>query len=54
MGLKAREDYLDSLRRLDFGLFMFGEQVENVVDHPIVRPAANSVALTYELAQHPD
>jgi len=54
MGLKAKEDYLDSLRRLDFGVYMFGEQVENVVDHPMVRPAANSVAATYELAQHPE
>jgi len=51
MSLKTREEYVDSLRKLDFGLFMFGERVANVVDHPMVRPAANSVGATYELAQ---
>ena len=33
---------------------MFGEQVKNAVDHPMVRPAANSVAATYDLAQLPE
>jgi len=54
MGLKTKEDYFDSLRRLNLRLFMFGERIENIVDHPIVKPSANSVAATYELAQHPE
>jgi 4-hydroxybutyryl-CoA dehydratase/vinylacetyl-CoA-Delta-isomerase len=33
---------------------MFGELVENPVDHPIIKPSMNSVAMTYELAQHPE
>ena len=28
--------------------------VDNVVDHPIIRPSLNSVAMTYELAQMPE
>jgi 4-hydroxybutyryl-CoA dehydratase/vinylacetyl-CoA-Delta-isomerase len=30
---------------------MFGEKVENWVDHPIIRPSINCVAMTYDLAQ---
>ncbi|MFZ5597390.1 MAG: 4-hydroxyphenylacetate 3-hydroxylase family protein [Bacillota bacterium] len=50
MGLKTPEEYLDSLRKLSIKVFMFGEEVENFVDNPIIRPSINSVAKTYELA----
>ena len=33
---------------------MFGELIENSVDHPIIRPSLNSVAMTYELAHDPE
>jgi len=45
--------YLDSLRELNFKLYLFGEQVDNVVDHPIIRPSLNAVAKTYALAEEP-
>jgi len=32
---------------------MFGERVENIVDHPLVRPSLNAVAKSYELACDP-
>ncbi len=54
MGLKTKEQYIESLRKLNLKVYMFGELVENVVDHPIIRPSLNSVAMTYELAQHPE
>ncbi|MFZ7102532.1 MAG: 4-hydroxyphenylacetate 3-hydroxylase family protein [Peptococcaceae bacterium] len=50
MTLKTKEDYVKSLRAMDFKLYLFGEKVENIVDNPIVRPSMNSVAMTYELA----
>lgn len=53
MPLKTKEDYIESLRRMNFKLYIFGERVENVVDHPMVRPSMNAVAMTYELAQDP-
>ncbi len=46
-------EYFDSLRRIPFKLYMFGERVENIVDHPLVRPSLNSVAKSYELACEP-
>ncbi|MDO4798923.1 MAG: 4-hydroxyphenylacetate 3-hydroxylase family protein [Bacillota bacterium] len=49
--MKTREEYIESLRKLDLKVYMFGERIENPVDHPIIRPSLNSVAMTYELAQ---
>ncbi len=52
--MKTVEEYLDSLRRINFRVYLFGEEVENVVDHPLIRPSINSVAKSYELAADPD
>ncbi|MGI5850204.1 MAG: 4-hydroxyphenylacetate 3-hydroxylase family protein [Christensenellales bacterium] len=51
MGLMTKEQYIESLRKLNLKVFMFGEQIDNPVDHPIIRPSLNSVAMTYELAE---
>jgi len=48
------EEYLDSLRRLQRKVYVFGEPVDNVVDHPLIRPSINAVAKTYELAARPE
>jgi len=48
--VKTVDEYLDSLRRLDLKVWMFGERVANHVDHPVIRPSVNAVARTYELA----
>lgn len=53
MGLKTGKDYIESLRKLKLNLYMFGEKIENPVDHPIIRPSLNAVALTYDLASDP-
>ncbi|QZY56282.1 4-hydroxyphenylacetate 3-hydroxylase family protein [Crassaminicella profunda] len=53
MALMTKEQYLESLRKLDVKVYMFGELVENFVDHPVIRPSINSVAMTYELAHDP-
>ncbi len=47
------DQYLESLRRINYKVYMFGEKVNNVVDHPIIRPSINAVAKTYELAADP-
>ncbi len=52
--MKTKEQYIDSIRKMKFKLYMFGEQIENIVDNPIVRPSLNAVAMTYELAQDPE
>lgn len=50
MAIKTSEEYIQSLREMDIKVYMFGELVENPVDHPITRPSLNSVAMTYDLA----
>jgi 4-hydroxybutyryl-CoA dehydratase/vinylacetyl-CoA-Delta-isomerase len=54
MTLMTREAYIKSLRAMKKRVFIMGEEVENVVDHPLVRPSLNACAMTYELAQMPD
>ncbi|MBW9157310.1 4-hydroxyphenylacetate 3-hydroxylase family protein [Clostridium sp. FP2] len=51
MPLMTRKEYIDSLRKLKQKVYLFGELIENPVDHPMIRPSLNSVAMTYELAQ---
>ena len=54
MSLMTGEEYIESIRKLDLQVYMFGEKVENPVDHPILRPSLNSVRMTYDLAQQPE
>jgi 4-hydroxybutyryl-CoA dehydratase/vinylacetyl-CoA-Delta-isomerase len=53
MALKTPEQYEESLRKLNFKIYLLGELIENPVDHPIIRPSMNSVKMTYALAQDP-
>jgi len=52
--MRTAEEYVESLRKLNLEVYLFGEQVSNPVDHPIIRPSVNSVAMTYRLAQEPE
>lgn len=52
--LMTGAEYIESLRKLKLRVYMFGEKVDNWVDHPIVRPSINSVSMTYELAHNPE
>jgi len=49
--MKTAQEYIDSMKRMRFELYMFGEQVTDHVDNPIIRPAMNCMAATYELAE---
>ena len=44
------EDYIESLKGREIDLYMFGEEVENPVDHPVIRPSINALAQSYDLA----
>ncbi len=54
MPMMTAEKYEESLRRLNLVVYMFGKQVDNVVDDPIIRPSMQAVAKTYEMAQRPE
>ncbi|MDF2676366.1 MAG: 4-hydroxybutyryl-CoA dehydratase [Bacillota bacterium] len=53
MALMTGNEYIESLRKLKTKVYIMGERVENFVDHPLVRPSINSVAMTYDLAHDP-
>lgn len=53
MALMTGNEYIESLRKLDTRVYMFGEKIDNWVDHPMVRPSINCLAMTYELAHDP-
>lgn len=44
------QDYIESLRGRKMKVFMMGEQVDEPVDHPMIRPSVNAMAKTYDLA----
>ena len=47
-------EYIESLRKLNTRVYMFGEKIDNWVDHPMIRPSINCVAMTYALAANPE
>ncbi|MCZ6807669.1 MAG: 4-hydroxybutyryl-CoA dehydratase [Deltaproteobacteria bacterium] len=48
--IESGEDYINSLRGRNLRVFLFGELVDEPVDHPLIRPSINAVAETYDLA----
>lgn len=50
MAIRTGEDYINSLRGRKLKVYLFGELIDNYVDHPIIRPSINAVAETYDLA----
>ena len=53
--MMTAEQYIQSIR--DLGkrrIFAFGKQIDNIVDHPLIRPSINCVAMTYKLAEMPE
>ncbi len=53
MALMTGAQYIESLRKLNTKVYMFGEEVKNWVDHPIIRPSIDCLAVTYDLANDP-
>lgn len=52
MSLKTTKEYIDSLMKMKKRIFMFGEEIEDYTEHPMIRPSLNAVAMTYELSHH--
>jgi 4-hydroxybutyryl-CoA dehydratase/vinylacetyl-CoA-Delta-isomerase len=50
----TKEDYVQSLKNLHHVVYYNGKRVEDITEHPGLRPHINSAALTYELALRPE
>ena len=54
MALRTPEEFVQSLADLHLQIYLFGEQIEDYVHHPLIRPSINCIAMTYELAAQPE
>jgi 4-hydroxybutyryl-CoA dehydratase/vinylacetyl-CoA-Delta-isomerase len=52
--ITTKEDYVQSLKDLHHVVYYNGKRVNDVTQHPALRPHVNSAALTYELALRPE
>ncbi len=52
--LKTASEYVESIRRSNKEVYMFGERIKDPTEHPFLKPTLNSIALTYELAHDPE
>jgi len=50
MPIRTGQEYIQSLRGRKLTVYLFGELVNDPVDHPMIRPSINAVAETYDLA----
>jgi 4-hydroxybutyryl-CoA dehydratase/vinylacetyl-CoA-Delta-isomerase len=48
--IRTGSEYIESLRGRKLKVFLFGELIQEPVDHPMIRPSVNAVAETYDLA----
>jgi 4-hydroxybutyryl-CoA dehydratase/vinylacetyl-CoA-Delta-isomerase len=53
MSLKTKQEYIASLKQSNKKIYCFGEQITDYVDHPMIRPSINALAMTYELSHDP-
>ncbi|OPY83548.1 MAG: 4-hydroxybutyryl-CoA dehydratase/vinylacetyl-CoA-Delta-isomerase [Syntrophorhabdus sp. PtaU1.Bin153] len=54
MGIKTKEEYIESIRALKPTAYMFGERLTNPVDNPRIRAGIEATAATYEMANKPE
>ena len=51
MSLRTKQEYFDTIKRLNTELYAFGERGRDVTEHPCLRPPVKSVGLVYELSR---
>jgi 4-hydroxybutyryl-CoA dehydratase/vinylacetyl-CoA-Delta-isomerase len=49
--IRTGAEYIESLRGRKLKVYLFGELIEDPVEHPMIRPSVNALAATYDLAQ---
>lgn len=54
MPLMTGEQYIESIKKINFNMYLMGEKISNPTESPILMPSLNSVRLTYCLAHNPE
>lgn len=52
--MKTGKEYIESIKSMNFELYIDGGKINNIYDHPKVRPAIDAVAETYDFAFKPE
>jgi len=52
--MKTAKEYLDSIKEINFEIYLFGERIREHWENPFIKPTRNCVASTYELAEKPE
>jgi 4-hydroxybutyryl-CoA dehydratase/vinylacetyl-CoA-Delta-isomerase len=53
--MKTAQEYIQSLKDLrPRKVYVLGKRIDDIVDHPMIRPSINSCAMTYKLAEMPE
>jgi len=50
MALRTKDEYMESIHRLNTELYAFGERVTDISSHPCFRPPLEAIGLVYELS----
>ena len=50
MPMMTGKEYIESLRRLNHEVYLFGQKIKSIVDEPMFQPHIHAAAMTYELA----
>jgi 4-hydroxybutyryl-CoA dehydratase / vinylacetyl-CoA-Delta-isomerase len=51
--MKTSATYIQDMRRAKRRLFVLGERVETITEHPLLRPSLNALGRTYDIAHEP-
>ncbi|MGI6227594.1 MAG: 4-hydroxyphenylacetate 3-hydroxylase N-terminal domain-containing protein, partial [Peptococcales bacterium] len=43
--MKTAQEYIESIKKLKFNVYILGEKVDNPADHPLVKPSLDAVAM---------
>lgn len=54
MPLMTGDQYVESIRKMNWNIYMAGKKVENHVDNPVLRPSLNCLRLSYDMALMPE
>jgi len=52
--MMTKEEYIESLRKLNPAVYLFGERIEDIPSNPILKFSVDALATTYEFANRPE
>ncbi len=51
--MRTKQEYIESLRRQKPRIYMLGQRIDNMVDHPLFKPGIDASSATYKAAHDP-